>query len=319
VNPASPVFVVGVGRSGTSLVQSMLAAHPAFGFPPETGFFRRYVARGVLRRLARQGGTMAVAERLASDERLRRLRVPARELVARAERPGSLSDASIYRELLMAYAPAGSGVRAGDKDPRTVEHLGLLHRVYPEGYVVHVIRDPRDVLASKKAADWSRGRPVLRHVLAGRAQLRLGRRDGRRHFVDRYVEVFYEDLLRAPEVTLRRLCAGVSVRYDPAMLEYRDAAAELVARDEMQWKAETLGPLLTGNVDKWRGVLTAREAHLTEKACVEAMRAGGYTPGRGNAVGPLDRVAIGLTAGALAVAGCFYRLSRRLRDAVQRV
>jgi hypothetical protein len=260
-----------------------------------------------------------VAECLAADEKLQRLDVSPEQLVRKAQRLGELTGAGVYRSLLRAYVPSDGGARPGDKDPRMVEHLGLLHRIFPDAHCVHVIRDPRDVLASKKAAEWSRNRHVLRHALAGHVQLRAGRREGRRHFGDRYVEVFYEDVLRDPETALRQLCWGVGMPYDAAMLEFRQAAASLVAPEEMQWKAETLGPLLTGNVDKWRSVLTPAEALLAEKASREAMLAGGYAPsGSEHRPGWPARAAVGLVAGALAAAGSVYAVGLRLRDAIAR-
>ena len=42
------IFIVGVGRSGTSLLQSMFASHPEVKFIPETAFIRRYVLNGEL-------------------------------------------------------------------------------------------------------------------------------------------------------------------------------------------------------------------------------------------------------------------------------
>ena len=55
----APIFIVGVGRSGTSLLQTMLASHSLIAFPPETGFVRRYVGTG---RLNTQDGWISEGE-----------------------------------------------------------------------------------------------------------------------------------------------------------------------------------------------------------------------------------------------------------------
>lgn len=272
----SPVFVVGVGRSGTSLIQSMLAAHPQVAFPPETAFVRRYVAKGTVGRLARREGIRAVVELLAADERLARLDIGVEELVEATLADGPLTDAALYRSILRLHARACGAPRVGDKDPRLVEHLGLVHRLFPRAFVVHIIRDPRDVLVSKKRAEWSRDRSVLRHILANRVQLAMGRRDGARWFGERYVELQYEKLLDDPVVALKDVCARIELSYDPSMLDFRAAASRLVSPDEIAWKSKTLGPLLSDNRGKWRDSLSAREVSLTQRVCAEAMRIGRY-------------------------------------------
>ena len=73
VSSFAPIFVVGVGRSGTSLVQSMLAAHSQVAFPPEMQFVRRYLGRGRLARAHARGGVAAVRNVLEADDRVGRL------------------------------------------------------------------------------------------------------------------------------------------------------------------------------------------------------------------------------------------------------
>jgi len=270
VNSFAPIFVVGVGRSGTSLVQSMLAAHSQVAFPPEMQFVRRYLGRGRLARAHARGGTAAVRVVLEADDRVGRLGLDLDRVLSRYA-GGPFSEADLYETLLTAYAEMQGKPRAGDKDPRCVEFLPLLARHWPGAHVVHVIRDPRDVLASKKKAAWSRHRSVLTHVFANRVQLRAGRRDGPRLYGPRYHEVVYEELLADPEAVLHDLTGRLGLPYEGRMLEFAEAAEALVSADELAWKRETLGPLLAANAGKWRLELSPWEADLAELTCSEGM------------------------------------------------
>jgi hypothetical protein len=272
----APIFIVGVGRSGTSLLQSMLASHPALSLPPETGFLRRYVAHGRLAAIARRLDADAVARTLAADSRFRRVGIDAGALVARTRARGDLTDANLYRAMLEMYAESRGTGRFGDKDPRAVEHLQDIASVYPDACVLHVIRDPRDVLVSKSRASWSRRRSWPLHVVANRAQLRIGRALGPRLFGDRYQEVVYEHLIEDPAAVLSALCAKLGLEFDARMLEYHAAARLLMSEEERGWKSETAGPLLSGNREKWRRELSAFRTVVTERACAEAMSAGRY-------------------------------------------
>jgi len=269
------LFLVGVGRSGTSLIQSMFASHPQVSCLPETAFIRRMVFSGYLQFIFKQHGEKAVSLALARDEYFARTKLDAEKVVTLAVAQGGLLDAAVYREML-ALETYKDIVWAGDKDPRAVEFLPLLAAVLPDVHVIHVFRDPRDVLASKKKAAWSRNHSVLRHIFANRVQLNMGRSHGPMLFGSRYHEVVYEDVLEDPEGEMKRLCKGLGLPFDPAMLDFNQSAMQLVSESEMDWKKETLGPLLKDNHGKWRDQLAPWEVALTEVVCRGHFAAGRY-------------------------------------------
>lgn len=275
--PQAPIFIVGVGRSGTSLLQSMLATHPQVAIPPETVFLRRYVATGLLSKTWAAGGEDAVAHKLGSDSHFGRTGIDPGELVGLVRAAGPVTDGAMYRAMLGQVQSRQGKPRGGDKDPRAVEFLDLISRTLDGCHIVHVIRDPRDVLASKKTAAWSREHSALRHIFANRVQLRMGRLEGARLFGARYHEVVYEKLLADPGGELERLCEGLGLRYEPAMLDFGASAERLVSEQELSWKKETLGPLLPNNRNKWNSTLSDWEVALTELACKSHFEAGGYS------------------------------------------
>ena len=76
-----PIFIVGVGRSGTSLLQSMLHAHPYISFLPETHFFRHYVARPKSLCGHEWAGAEAFRSTLADNEEYQRAGISEEELL----------------------------------------------------------------------------------------------------------------------------------------------------------------------------------------------------------------------------------------------
>lgn len=263
-----PVVVCGVGRSGTSLLMAMLDAHPALAFPPETRFFRRYVARAGRRRRHEAAGPTAFAARLAGDAEFARAGVSA-AAVLEGERPGDFDLARAYRRFLGLVAERAGKPRVGDKDPRSLEHLPALARCLPGAFVLHVVRDPRDVVLSRSKAAWSAERPWWAHALIVREQLRRGRALGAR-FGARWLEVRYEELLAAPADVLRAVCAHCELPFAEGMLDFGGSAAGLVDAAELPWKREVLGPLLVGNAGKWRAELTPFQVRWIEAVCRES-------------------------------------------------
>jgi hypothetical protein len=270
-----PIVICGVGRSGTSLLQSMLNAHPDLCFPPETHFFRRYIAAPSTRRRLELLGSQALQAALDIDEDFGRVDIAADDLL-KPESGRGLDLSRVFRRMLRLTAQRAGKSRVGDKDPRSLDHLAAWKREFPNARVVHVIRDPRDVLLSRTKAAWSAGRPWWAHVMICKEQLRRGRALGRSVFGEAYLEVRYEHLIADADAVLRRICEHVDLPFDSCMLEFGDSAKQLVDVREMEWKKETLGPLLTNNMEKWRTGLTAFQVRMTERVARECFRELGY-------------------------------------------
>jgi hypothetical protein len=308
----APIFVVGVGRSGTSLLQSMLAAHSQVAVPPETGFVRRYVAARRLAREYRRGGMQRVRAILRADERVARLGLEVDRLIdwqglARSDE----KDAHVYQVLMQAYARKIGKSRVGDKDTRLVEYLPVLRYFWPDAHIVHVIRDPRDVMASRKRAEWSKKRPYVVHLFAQKTQFALGCRFGRQYFGKRYHEIRYEELLGLPWEALTNLCGDVGLTFERQMLQFGDAARRLVTEAEYSWKKETLGPLLKSNTGKWQGQLTPLEILMAEMVCEDTFDVGGYMTRPGiEDVSLAARSAARVAYGTLRALGTLYERYR---------
>lgn len=271
------LLISGVGRSGTSLLQSMFAAHPDVAYLPETSFIRRYLTKGVLERFFLTKGEGGVVRALETDPVFKRTGLSAVSLIRDAIDDGGQMDVAIYRSMLYSWS-GGEKKIVGDKDPRLIEFYPVIKSLFPAAIVINIIRDPRDVLASKKQAVWSKGSHVWKHIFANRVQMMLGRTNGPRLFSDNYHEIIYEELIASPETVLDELCRKVGLIFDEVMLSFNDAARNLVSVSEVSWKKETLGPLLKDNKEKWKSTLSSREVRLTELCCREAMIVGKYEP-----------------------------------------
>jgi hypothetical protein len=310
------VFIVGVGRSGTSLLHSMLNAHTQVCFPPEINFIRRFLATRELEETLKRGGIGAVVDLLEGDDHVSRLGL-APEEVSRAiqEMGAEFSAAGLYQRFLRLYADKrGGAIWVGDKDPRTVEYLVTLKRHFPDAVILHIVRDPRDVLVSKKKAAWSRDHPSIYHIFANRVQLKLGREQGRDLFKERYFELSYRDLLLRPEEILHHICELMEIDYEPGMMDFIESSKELVAEEEMQWKKETLGPLLGANRGKWLRELSEWEILLTELTCREALDLIGYKLGcRVSRANSIQRFGIHALSWLLISLDPLYRLYRGWR------
>lgn len=267
------IFIVGVGRSGTSLLQSMLATHRDICFLPETQFLRKYLFAEKKYKLINKKGAAVFQKILNEDLTFKRLNISVEECVKKE----NFSVKNVYQNILKIYSSTTAKKISGDKDPRYLDFIKAIYNHFPEAKILHIIRDPRDVILSRTKAAWSSKWPLLLHACIYNAQLLRGRKIGFKLFNEQYFELFYEDLIERPETELKRLCEWLNVAYDPNMLNYQEVAKGLVSAEEMQWKKEILGPLLNKNKEKWKNVFSPFQIALIQSVCKPSWKQLPYT------------------------------------------
>jgi hypothetical protein len=219
--PAPVPFIVGLGRSGNTLLRMMLDAHPDLAIPPETDFIPEAAARCAGAEDPRGEFLRVVTGHWRFDD----LGIDASELGRRVARIEPFDAGAGLRAVYGLYAEKFGKPRFGDKTPFYLDHMPLIERLMPETRFVHMIRDGRDVAVSirplwfgpssvRKAAGWWRdGIEQARAAGSG-----LGH----------YLELRFEDLVIDTEPALKRVCEFIELPWDPAMLAYHERAPERI-------------------------------------------------------------------------------------------
>lgn len=174
------VLVVGAPRSGTTWVQRALAAHPdVLAMASETHLFSSAVS--VLRDQAQGGlvGSPATGTWFMPEEDFNR--------AARA-----FCDAALGSYVDRTHPDA---LRVVERSPTHVWHLGLISALYPDAWVIHAVRDGRDVVRSQVAQSWGPS-DIGSAAAMWASAIRSARAAAPR--IPRYLEVRYEQLLARP-------------------------------------------------------------------------------------------------------------------------
>ena len=300
----SRLFIVGVGRSGTSLLQAMLASNPAVDFLPETSFFRRYVISNALSNVPVE----EIKPLLLSDPKLKRINSVEQHI---EKTDWNKPDAPIRFYELIATS---DNQWIGDKDPRCIEYQSAIHSRWPTAKIIHIFRDPRDVVCSKKKSAWSKGRNLFSYLVAGQAQIAIAQRYQKTVDNDLVVNVKYEDLLANPDEQLRKLCDFLNIDFHDGMLDFGQAASRLVAKDELQWKQETLGPLLRNNSQKWKAELSPFDIYAIENSCTNVIELGAYQTNQTSPPPLLSRLTAWALIWSVRIASLVYVRSRERKN-----
>lgn len=246
-----PVFVVGHGRSGTSILATLIRKHLQVAFGTESQFFIRYH-----RQLARYGDLARGPKRRLLVEDLSRERFFQRskkygvrldvDRAVREAKPHTY--AGVLAAIMRQNAECQQMERWGDKTPEYTAHLPLLHGLFPEAQYIHIVRDGRDVALSgyrmhfgaknayAAARQWS-------HVLSQVQAFALTMPN------DAFMELRYEDLLTNPVETFARIIAFLDIE-DPDG-QVSATVGQSAAHD-----------LRAGNFGKWKRDLSRREQDM---------------------------------------------------------
>ncbi len=268
--------MMGCPRSGTTLLSALLHAHPDFAVAPETRFllpaYRRRAEFGDLHDAAsrrRLGEFVTRPESSFNDLKLDRDTVIA-AAVASPPSFGSVVSA-VWRE----FAAQRGARRWVEKRPLYWRYTAVLLRLFPDAQIVHLVRDPRAVVASLMRVPWYQ-KPVT-HALAQWASAeRELRALGRRLPSDSYFCLRYEDLLDDPRTQLGALCQFLDEPFAEQMLDFADAAGDLVP-DRKTWHSRVRGPFDPSRVNAWERVLTPEQTGLIEWGVRRSMGRVGYS------------------------------------------
>ena len=218
-----PVFVVGMPRSGTTLVEQIAASHAQV-----FGAGERNDVRAIVGRLEAAAGTLR----------------PATWDLAAITR-----EATAHREKLRALG--GDARRVIDKMPDNAEFLGPIALLFPRARVIVCRRDPRDVGLSCYMQHFGDNLPWATSLaeIAARAQAFDALIAHWRAVLPLDIlEVQYEDLVDDLEAQSRRLIAFLGLDWDPACLAFHQT--ERVVMTASLWQVRQ--PLFTSSVGRWR-------------------------------------------------------------------
>jgi hypothetical protein len=222
-----PVFIVGMPRSGTSLLEQILASHPQVA----------------------GGGELRHVPRLV-DALPAQLRAPEGYpgCMARVDGPAIRSLAERHLERLTRLG--GAALRVTDKLPVNFLHLGLIATLFPRARIIHCRRDPLDVCVSCYTS-YFRGlhftwdlndlgqyyRQYERLMAHWRTVLPLP-----------ILDVVYEELVADPEAVSRELVAFCGLDWDARCLAFHENPRAVHTVSALQVRR----PMYTNSVGRWR-------------------------------------------------------------------
>ncbi len=216
---ASPVLIMGLPRSGTTLTEQIVSSHSKVGAGGELNFWNERGPGWLAKGAAHAGLAL---DQVSSD----------------------------YLTLLRTTAPGAA--RVTDKMPFNFLWAGLIHLAFPNAILLHCRRAPIDTalsihqtLFNPRLAFPTGGSELVRYI---RSYERLAEHWRRVLPGDRHVEIDYEELTRAPEPMIRRIIEACGLEWEEACA--RPELNPRTVKTPSRWQARQ--PIYRNSVERWR-------------------------------------------------------------------
>jgi hypothetical protein len=275
------LFIVGCPRSGTTLLKRMVDAHPEVTVTHETHWIPEWYEKR--KGVTPEGAvTPDLISSLVEYHRFPRWPMKREDL----ERLIAVDEPVSYADFVTGFFDLYSEKRGkrlvGDKTPRYVRFLPILHHLWSEARFVHIIRDGRDVALSavnwRKSSNLARRFPTWREDPVATAALwwewnvRTGREDGSALVPDLYHEILYERLVSRPGDECEALCAFLGLPYDDAMVRFHEGREE----EDANLDAKKAWRPVTPGLRKWRSQMPAGDVERFEATAGTLLEELGY-------------------------------------------
>lgn len=246
-----PIFIGGFFKSGTSLLRAMLGQHPNIAAGLETYWFDI------------DWDDLSAKN---SKERLYRLAAYySRELSELEAMAAQSANVGVFlSRLLDDYARNQGKGRWAEKTPGNIIHAQRLFDLWPDAKLIHIVRDPRDVFASRRQAKKWDDPDYFAEIWCSFFGAAEKAKQVPPWGKDQFLEIRYERLATAPEPTMRDVIAFINERWHPAVAKFEGKAEDFDIVLKFTGKANTTldrlrRPIEQDRIGLWPHVVPAAE------------------------------------------------------------
>lgn len=270
------VFVTGTFRSGSTLISHILRGSDELGMTYDSVHFMRFGYH----KYGKDSISLENAYKLGKDFNHR--------LTTRFDRGFDLTKyrsaveklkvirySDLYDTIMQLYT---ENKNWGEKAVLEWRSVPDLYEMFNDLYIIHMIRDPRDVLASWKNVTKAPGKDYL-DAIANCYDSMLYAIQNAKKYPDKYYVLKFEDLLDNPETEAKNLCKFINLNYDPKMIDADQFKSKVGKKG--RWTPNTafeekIDGISKKPIGRWPEKLTSEEVFLCDMVNGKLMSKFGY-------------------------------------------
>ena len=272
-----PFFIIGSGRSGNTLLRSILSGNSDISIPPES--YRIPFAIKKFHIFNNRDWEDIVSQVLKEFEDCKEFYTWEIDITDAQKRLENIADSkrtlsNIFDELFCTYTEKHSpGSKIwGDKTPMNTLYLDWIGTVFPRSKFIHIIRDGRDVASSYLKME--RYDTILEAANRWINSIESAQSFGSK-IKENYMEIRYEELVTKPEEIIKDTCDFLDIDYDSKMLDHTKQVKKLGDTDK-EHHSNLSKPISSDSVGKWRNNLSESDQESITKLLHKHLQRLGY-------------------------------------------
>jgi hypothetical protein len=237
-----PIFIVGMPRSGTTLLSNMMNVLDNIYFPSETHFFiqkKRYESRSNFFKKKISFGEFYFSKNRFYNRSL----IVSNQLINDFN---SLNSDKEKFEFILKIKGRKQNLGIHEKTPIHLECINEIKIIYPDAKFILIVRDPRDIFNSLKQVKWSFFFPYKLRINSYKKMVTVDK-------IKNVYTVKYEELIQNPKNILFNLCNFLKINFNESM--YTDFNKKKFQNFKIQdepWKSNNTNNLDSSNIYKWK-------------------------------------------------------------------
>jgi hypothetical protein len=275
IDMTSPFFIVGSGRSGSTLLRVLLCAHSKVTIPPETYFIMPLVNQLPINAGLNRNQTDQAIDIITSHYRWPDMGMTRDYLVDQVADMDSPLLSDIINVIYHFHLLKDNKQIWGDKTPPYISIVPELKELYPKAKIIHLVRDGRDVTRSFRVTGWY-GPWIKDNSKEWRDAIGHYNRYKRARPDIGIYEIRYENLVMETEKTIRDLCGFLGITYEAGMLDWMPAIQGKIPTREAHIHKKLGKKPGIEDIYRWKSEMTKREVFITESFIWKELRSAGY-------------------------------------------
>jgi hypothetical protein len=270
---AQPIFIGGLDRCGKTTLRAFLVSLPNICIPAVGSNMWTYFY-GQFGDLSKNENFERCLKAMLHYKHVRFLK-PDADQIRREFKLGEQTYGRLFGIFLEQFARREGKTRWGEQTGLIERYADIVFKAYPQGRMIHMIRDPRDRYAASLKL-WPKGKGRAGGATARWLYTSALAKRNLKKYPGQYKVVRFEDLVRDPESTLQDICSFIGEEYTPNMLTMFGAPehrAKLLREMETETHA---APLSQNHIGQYRADLPKTELTFMQSISKASLREFGY-------------------------------------------
>lgn len=277
-------FVVGEGRSGTTLLRLLMDKHPELAMTPET----HWLVPGIDSLNEKPHRARRFRKIIMDSQYWKDMHIDESQLKRILKEHDKTNPFESLRRIYEHYAKLHGKIRYGDQTPIHNLSMHKIASAFPEAHFIHIIRDGRDVALSYQDLWFGPGKDIREAAMFWLWRIRETRQQAQ--FIPHYMEVKYEHLVENTEAVLKKIAEFIQLPFDKTQLEaHLDAKDGLDELLDIQRGKNTISaslwqsifgltpsPTDERNIGRWKTELSQEKVLLFERIAGDMLADLGY-------------------------------------------